>query len=79
MIMENYEEKYNEALKNAKQGKPIEEIFPELAESEDEKIRKKLINFVLQWDRVGGIKYTSYKSEIKEILRWLEKQKKTEQ
>ena len=72
----NYEEKYNEALERAKSfqekygGDYAGYIFPELAESEDERIRKHLI------------KHFSNKSKeewngmpIKDILAWLEKQK----
>ena len=35
--------KYEEALERARQGLPIDEIFPELKESEDERIREGLI------------------------------------
>jgi len=43
--MINYEEKYKKALEQAKAGKPMNEIFPELMESEDERIRKFLIDY----------------------------------
>ena len=45
----NYEEKYNEILEWARKNKArlngvlIEEVLPELAESEDERIRKELV------------------------------------
>lgn len=53
----DYEKKYNDALERAKRlrdsfyqtmnaKRVVEEIFPELAESEDEKIRKWLYNMV---------------------------------
>ena len=53
----NYEEKYKEALSRAKkmlaskrsvivEKQALETIFPELAESEDERIRKDLIHWV---------------------------------
>lgn len=57
----NYEQKYKEALKKIREGlhpSPdgtkisgvtrafLEEVFPELAESEDETIRKELISFL---------------------------------
>lgn len=42
----NYEKAYNEALELAKAGKPIDEVFPELKESEDERIRKEIVNFI---------------------------------
>ena len=38
--------KYEEALERAKAGKPLDEVFPELKESEDEKIRKELLALV---------------------------------
>ena len=58
--------KYEEALERAKQGLPIDEVFPELKESEDEKIRKELISFVNKY----------YGEETKkEVLAYLEKQK----
>lgn len=38
----DYKEKYEKALENARNGKPLEEIFPELAESEDEKTKRML-------------------------------------
>ena len=70
--MENYEEKYNEALKNAKQGKPIEEIFPELAESEDEKIRKGIFKALSKKDARDVL--ISQGVEVSDALAWLEKQ-----
>lgn len=69
-------DRYEEALKRAKEfvGKEecinLEYIFPELKESEDEKIRKALINFFDGWgDKTwdSGIKYS-------EVVAWLEKQ-----
>ena len=48
----DYEKKYKEAIKVAQQHPNafmhdvIEQIFPELAESEDEKIRKELLAFI---------------------------------
>lgn len=35
--------KYEEALERARKGMPIDEVFPELKESKDERIRKELI------------------------------------
>ena len=37
------DKRYEEALERAKAGKPIDEVFPELKESEDERIRNKII------------------------------------
>ena len=76
--MEDYKKKYEEALKRAKdvytyysddteQLRKIESIFPELAESEDEKIRKVLIKFHKSTIDIDGIKG-------EDILAWLEKQ-----
>ena len=69
----DYEKKYKEALERAKDikfGNPnsatanvvCEEIFPELAESEDEKIRQEILEYI---DKETG---------CKEWIAWLEKQ-----
>lgn len=76
----NYEKAYKEALERAKnlrkdaidmgesiRAKQCEIIFPELAESEDEKIRKALIRFHKSTIDVDGIKG-------EDIIAWLEKQ-----
>lgn len=42
-------DRYEEALERAKKGLPIDEVFPELKESEDERIRKELIAFICQF------------------------------
>ena len=80
----DYEKKYKEALERAKSligdtiieesGQHIAEvIFPELAESEDEKIRK-AIHIYLDW--LDGRKDYQPKGDytIKDMLAWLEKQ-----
>lgn len=58
----------------------ISSMFPEFAEreeSEDERIRKRLISLVKNWDKDGIVpKYTSDANDIKQILTWLEKQGK---
>lgn len=71
----NYEEKYKQAFKKAlelyNQGlinPPLEHIFPELKESEDERIRKELIAFIKKRDR-SGCDY-----DYDKWLAWLEKQ-----
>ena len=75
--MMNYEKKYNEALELAKsyygQGcnEFLDTIFPELRESEDEKIRRTLVEYFgpeAQLDFIRGVK-------IQKIQDWLEKQK----
>lgn len=49
-----------------------EEMFPELAESEDERIRKELIHLVKKSCEQGG--YALHKYEADRMLAWLEKQ-----
>lgn len=87
----NYEKKYKQALSRAtfynnelptkEQRKMLEVIFPELAESEGERIRKKLICFVENWKKFNPNSpfddyavYTSDSDECDRILAWLEKQ-----
>lgn len=74
----DYEKKYKEALERARQihnedraqcADVMVKVFPELAESEDERIRKRLIEYFGdegEWS--DGISY-------KEVRAWLEKQK----
>jgi ABC-type Fe3+ transport system substrate-binding protein len=75
----NYEKAYKDALERAKdvhtyycddreQLRKIESIFPELAESEDERIRKSIINVFK-----GNTSYTP-DEEAKKYIEWLEKQ-----
>ena len=67
----DYKEKYEQALERAKNGESLENIFPELQESEDERIRKLLLN---------GMRYLSEKNlffaEVSKdkVIAWLEKQ-----
>jgi hypothetical protein len=78
----DYEKAYREALEKIREGlQPLpdgtkisgvtraflEEVFPELKESEDEKIRKALVRFHKSTIDVDGIKG-------EEIVAWLEKQ-----
>lgn len=73
----NYEQKYKEALERARQfsehplqedsSSIVEYIFPELADSEDERIRKALIRFHKSTIDIDGIKG-------EDIIAWLEKQ-----
>ena len=73
------EEQYNEALRRAKElydggnaltKQQMEIVFPQLAESEDERIRKMLIKYFKE------LKVDSFINlEIPDILAWLEKQK----
>ena len=72
----DYEKAYKEALERAREFQKskdglcvltTESIFPELKESEDEKIRKALVGFHKSTIDVDGIKG-------EEIVAWLEKQ-----
>lgn len=79
--MKNHEQKYKEALEAARKFKescpdlwdtesnPFKDVFPELKESEDEKIRKGLIHFLETSKTVFA-----HLSEIDEYISWLEKQ-----
>ena len=72
--MDSFEKKYKEALNKAKdmlsykevRREDMEYLFPELKESEDEKIRKELIGFL------RNIPNSNYTCE--EMALWLEKQ-----
>ena len=75
----DYEKAYKEAIERAKEMSALpddratmEYIFPELAESEDEKIRKEIIHLVVKSQEQGG--YALHKDEAKEMIAWLEKQ-----
>ena len=65
--------KYEEALERAKAGKPLDEVFPELKESEDERIRKDLLRCCDDWDKgqFGCMK----KEDVPLIRAYLERQK----
>ena len=78
----DYEKKYNEALERAKAQwgsvndetrSWLEGTFPELRESEDERIRKELIEVVSDID--GGWPFEKHGVTKKEALAYLEKQK----
>lgn len=78
----DYKKKYEQALTNARQEynttenverkQWLEELFPELKESEDEKIRKALINGFNKFDK-SAVWYNGITNG--QILAWLEKQK----
>ena len=85
----DYKEKYKQAVERArvwkeKSGMPtdrqgiLDDIFPELAESEDEKI-KKAIHIYLDW--LDGRKDCQPKGDytIKDMIAWLEKQGEKQQ
>lgn len=78
----NYEEKYKNALERAKkmlaskrsvivEKQALETIFPELAESEDERIRKELLDYLHTRQVVEGLTDTKVKMDW---VTWLEKQ-----
>lgn len=79
--MESYEEKYKKALERALKlrvqnpfdtvSQMMEHIFPELKESEDERIRKSLITFFQRFP-YGSLE--SAGTNPKEAITWLEKQ-----
>ena len=77
----DYEKRYKEALERARKienGEPLDvpdgthipvAIFPELKESEDEKIRKQIISFLKEFE------YDHYRSlDFSSWIAWLEKQ-----
>ena len=67
-------DRYEEALERAKKGLPIDEVFPELKESEDERI----IDDAIQIIRASRLRCAEYGSEADKHLKaiaWLEKQK----
>lgn len=64
-------DKYEEALAKARAGKSLDEIFPEMKESEDERVRKALLEyFGKQCDTATYNGIYCY-----EIYAWLKKQK----
>ena len=77
--MNTYEKKYKEALERAKgihsfssdiaEIKRMEQIFPELKEREDERIRKAQLDY---WRSVGGKEWHGV--PVQEVIAWLEKQ-----
>ena len=81
----NYEKAYNEALERARElydnlinegtlatSKGIESIFPELKESEDERIRKELLEHCI--NRRDGKQICVDASDYRRWAAWLEKQ-----
>jgi hypothetical protein len=78
----DYEQKYKDALERAREFQKskdelcvltAESIFPELKESEDERIRKSLIN-VFSNRKKYLIDQSFGDSKVKDIIAWLEKQ-----
>ena len=86
----DYEKKYKDAQGRAKAAikvaeypeevrKVAETIFPELRESEDEKIRKTLIGYFTRKNEYRDVDELWEGLEIPDILAWLEKQKEEQQ
>ena len=80
----DYEKKYNEALNWMRELYPglhgatkedAEQVFPELRESEDERVRKTLIHIVKGACDKYGIKYKGDDITEEKLLSYLEKQK----
>lgn len=66
--------KYEEALKRARAGKPLDEVFPELKkESKDEKIRKGISNAICGTTAEAVLEANGVK--LVDALAYLEKQK----
>ena len=67
-------DRYEEALAKARAGKSLEEIFPEMKESEDERIRKAIMEVL---KRVSGATdvLENQGTTFKKAMIWLEKQK----
>ena len=86
--MDKYEKLYNEALERAKEelaacgsmdcdaARQIFRLFPQLRESEDERIRKEMIEFI-QWSEDRGTTRHDFHQAKRpaEWIAWLEKQK----
>ena len=79
----DYEKKYKDALEKARKlcayptiqpfVSDLKDLFPELAESEDEKIRKELIEYIKNWKKAYCS--DSVKQDILDnFIAWLEKQ-----
>lgn len=69
----DYKEEYQKALERAKKGLPIDEVFPELKESEDERIREQIVQVLIEHDWS-----VTYKVRRGDCIAWLEKQKERE-
>lgn len=65
-------DRYEEALERAKKGLPIDEVFPELKEDEDERIRR-CIEVALT--DVDEQRFKDFGTTLKECIAYLEKQK----
>lgn len=83
----NYEQKYKKALEKARQlcayptTKPfisdLQDLFPELNVTEDEQIRKELIDYLKE--RKSGESYGQYVLRYDRWINWLEKQDESDE
>ena len=71
--------KYEEALERAKQGLPMDEIFPELKENEDEKMRNDIMvaveNSRLPYERIEEIRFYLNNQKEQKPAEWSEEDK----
>jgi len=68
--------RYDEALERARAGMPIDEVFPELKEIEDERIRKMLIEQMERWKKMA--EDNNVEQDVKDAsaaIAYLERQK----
>jgi hypothetical protein len=68
--------KYEEALERARQGLPIDEVFPELKESDDERIRREILetlSYGIAFE--DSVLMPGATTTLKEAIAYLEKQK----
>ena len=73
----DYKEKYQKALERAKKGLPIDEVFPELKGSEDERVRKEIVDFIY-WAIDRGSITKEQRERSGSWLAYLEKQNEQE-
>lgn len=72
--LENARQEYNNTTENVERKQWLEELFPELAESEDERIRKELISFVRRNIECHDKPNAERDEKFESWLAWLEKQ-----
>ena len=76
----DYEKEYKYALERARKGMPMDEVFPELKESEDERIRKAIESIIRMYGKTQGEWITGYDMDtlvvhLRDAFTYLEKQK----
>lgn len=74
----DYEKKYEEALARAREihlsNDEMEYLFPELKESDDERIKKSLIIILRHFCKGYRIQGLDFNATYKEMLDWVKKQ-----